>query len=326
MDLRQLRYFVAVAEEQNFGRAAARLHVSQPPITRQIKMLEAELGVLLFERTHFGVILTPAGEEFLARARQVHDLIEHATDRARRAGAGAVGRLDIGAFGTGAISIVPAIIRRYVTTNSDVDVSILNVPLPAQLVALRQRRIVILFDRYLPPDADLCVEVVAQERLVLALHETNPLSRLPAIRIDALAKQPMIMPRDAGHRNWVQDLCRAHGFEPTASQYAGDMIAGIVMASNGFGVQIVPASSQAMSLPGLVFRPLEFKVHAYDSMELQCAYLKNEASPLLRGLLKIVRDFRKENPFTPPAHTVEIKIPSQERRRRPKPSTARRTT
>jgi DNA-binding transcriptional LysR family regulator len=294
MDLRQLRYFVAVAEERNFGRAAARLHVSQPPITRQIKMLEAELGVLLFERTHFGVNLTAAGEEFLARARQVDDLIAYATDRARRAGTGGVGRLDVGAFGSGAIAIVPAILRRYIKANPDVDVIILNVPLPAQLVALRQRRILITFDRYLPPDADLCVEVVAQEPLVLALHETNPLARFSAIPIDALAKQPMIMARDAGHRNWVEDLCRAHGFEPDASQYAGDMIAGIVMASNGLGVQIVAASTQAMSLPGLVFRPLESKVHAYSSMELQCAYLRNETSPLLHGLLKIVSDFRTE--------------------------------
>lgn len=294
MDLRQLRYFVAVAEERNFGRAAARLHVSQPPITRQIKMLEAELGVLLFERTHFGVNLTAAGQEFLAGASQVQDLIAYASSRARLAGTGAVGRLDIGAFGSGAISIVPAILRRYMITNSDVEVTILNVPQPAQLVALRQRRILITFDRYLPPDADLHVEVVAREPLALALNEANPLARLSVIRIDTLAHEPMIMSRDAGHRNWVIDLCRAHGFEPNVSQYAGDMITGIIMASNGFGVQLVPASAQAMSLPGLVFRPLESKRHACDSMELQCAYLRNEQSPLLRGLLKIVRDFRQE--------------------------------
>ncbi len=298
IDLRQLRYFVAVAEERNFGRAAARLHVSQPPITRQIKMLEAELGVLLFERTHFGVNLTPAGEELLASASQVDDLLAYATDRARRAGRGAVGRLDVGAFGSGVISIVPAILRRYMMASPEVEVSILNVPQPAQLVALRQRRILVTFDRYLPPDADLCVEIVAREPLVLALHETNALARLSAIPVDALAKQPMIMARDAGHRNWVRDLCRAHGFEPSPSQSAGDMIAGIIMASNGFGVQIAGASAQAMNLPGLVFRPLQSKVHAYGAMELQCAYLKNEASPLLRGLLKILDGFRKENAST----------------------------
>jgi LysR family transcriptional regulator, benzoate and cis,cis-muconate-responsive activator of ben and cat genes len=313
MDLRQLRYFIAVAEEQNFGRAAARLHVSQPPITRQIKMLEAELGVLLFERTHFGVNLTPAGEELLARAHQVDDLVTYASDRARRAGTGAVGRLDVGAFGSGAIRIVPALLRRYMIASPDVEVSILNVPQPAQLAALRQRRILITFDRYLPPDVDLCVETVVQEPLALALHESNPLAKLSVIRIEALAEQPMIMARDAGHRNWVGDLCRAHGFEPKASQSAGDMIAGIVMASNGFGVQIVAASAQAMSLPGLVFRPLQSKVRTYDSMDLQCAYLKNEASPLLRRLLKIVRDFLKENA---PARSRNPRVDAKARSRK----------
>jgi DNA-binding transcriptional LysR family regulator len=315
IDLRQLRYFVAVAEERNFGRAAARLHVSQPPITRQIKMLEAELGVLLFERTHFGVNLTPAGEELLARASQVDDLLAYATDRARRAGMGAIGRLDVGAFGSGVISIVPAILRRYMIASPDVEVTLLNVPQPAQLVALRQRRILVTFDRYLPPDADLCVEIVAQEPLVLALHETNPLARLSAIPVEALAKQPMIMARDAGHRKWVGDLCRAHGFEPSASQSAGDMIAGIIMASNGFGVQIAGASAQAMSLPGLVFRPLQSKVHAYDSMELQCAHLKNETSPLLPTLMKILDGFRKENAL-PRCRNPGVRAKTRSRKRR----------
>jgi LysR family transcriptional regulator, benzoate and cis,cis-muconate-responsive activator of ben and cat genes len=218
---------------------------------------------------------------------------------------------------------VPAILRRYLVTNPNVDVTILNVPLPAQLVALRQRRILITFDRYIPPDADLCVEVVAQEPLFLALRETNPLARLSTIRIDALAKQPMIMARDTGHRDWVKDLCRAHGFEPNVSQYAGDMIAGIVMASHGFGVQIVAASAQAMSLPGLVFRPLESKVHAYDSMDLQCAYLRNEASPLLHGVLKIVRDFLSENTLTRSRNvSAHPKTRSRKRRLPRKPFTA----
>ena len=123
------------------------------------------------------------------------------------------------------------------------------------------------------------------------------------------------MSRDAGHRNWVRDLCRAHGFEPNESQYAGDMIAGIVMASNGFGVQVVPASAQAMSLPGLVFRPLGSKMRIYDSMELQCAYLRNEQSPLLRGLLKIVHDFRQES-VDAISRNARVDAKTQSRKRR----------
>jgi LysR family transcriptional regulator, benzoate and cis,cis-muconate-responsive activator of ben and cat genes len=283
---------MAVAEERNFGRAAARLHVSQPPITRQIHMLESELGVLLFERTRWGVNLTPAGEELLASASQIEALVDYASDRARRAGRGAIGRLDVGVFGSGAISIVPTLLRRYLKANPAVDVIVLNVPQPAQLVALRQRRILITFDRYLPDDADLTVETVAYEGLVLALKETNPLAKLPVISIAALANESMVMALDVRHRAWVKDLCRAHGFEPKLSQLAGDMISGIVMAANGFGVQIVPESAQALKLPGLVYRPLKSSARAYSAMELQCAYLRNEASPLLPGLLDVVRDYR----------------------------------
>jgi LysR family transcriptional regulator, benzoate and cis,cis-muconate-responsive activator of ben and cat genes len=283
---------MAVAEERNFGRAAARLHVSQPPITRQIHMLESELGVLLFERTRWGVNLTPAGEELLASASQIEALVDYASDRARRAGRGAIGRLDVGVFGSGAISIVPTLLRRYLKANPAVDVIVLNVPQPAQLVALRQRRILITFDRYLPDDADLTVETVAYEGLVLALKETNPLAKLPVISIAALANESMVMALDVRHRAWVKDLCRAHGFEPKLSQLAGDMISGIVMAANGFGVQIVPESAQALKLPGLVYRPLKSSARAYSAMELQCAYLRNEGSPLLPGLLDVVRDYR----------------------------------
>jgi LysR family transcriptional regulator, benzoate and cis,cis-muconate-responsive activator of ben and cat genes len=292
MNLRQLRYFIAVAEERSFGRAAARLHVSQPPITRQIHMLESELGVLLFERTQWGVNLTPAGEELLASASQIEALVDYAADRARRAGLGAIGRLDVGVVGTGAISIVPTILRRYLKANPAVEVIMLNVAQPAQLVALRQRRILITFDRYLPDDVDLTIETVAREDLVLALKETNALAKLPVIPIGALADEPMVLAREVRHREWVTNLCRAHGFVPRLSQLAGDMISGIVMAANGFGVQIVPESAHTLKLPGLVYRPLESSARAYSAIELQCAYLRNEASPLLQGLLEVVRDYR----------------------------------
>jgi LysR family transcriptional regulator, benzoate and cis,cis-muconate-responsive activator of ben and cat genes len=291
VDLRQLRYFMAVAEERNFGRAAARLHISQPPITRQIHMLESELGVLLFERTRWGVNLTPAGEELLASASQIEALVDYASDRARRAGLGAIGRLDVGVFGSGAISIVPTILRRYLKANPAVEVIVHNVPQPAQLVALRQRRILITFDRYLPDDADLTVETVVHEGLLLAVKETNVLAKRRIISVGALSEEPMVMARDVRHREWVRDLCRAHGFEPKVSQLAGDMISGVVMASNGFGVQVVPESAQALKLPGLVYRPLKSNARAYNAMELQCAYLRNEASPLQR-LLDVVRDYR----------------------------------
>src|SRR4051812_30876957 len=183
MDLRQLKYFVAVAEQQSFGRAATRLHISQPPITRQIKLLEQELGVVLFERTHWGVRLTPGGEELLSSANQIDALVAHAVDRARRVGMGQAGRLDIGVFGSGAVSVVPTILKRYSKSHPDVQLMLLNVPQRAQLEALRQRRILITFDRYLPEDPDLTVEVVVREPLLLALAETHPLAPRSVISV-----------------------------------------------------------------------------------------------------------------------------------------------
>jgi len=143
------------------------------------------------------------------------------------------------------------------------------------------------------------VETVAQEPLVLALEEKHPLAKLAAIPIRALQDEPMVMARDARHRQWVTDLCRAHGFEPKIGQFAGEMVAGIVMAFNGFGVQIVPESATALMIAGLTFRPLKSSAPAFKTIDLQCAYLRNERSPLLKGLLTAVHDYRKNRTAKP---------------------------
>ena len=113
MDLRHLRYFIAVAEEQNIGRAATRLHISQPPLTRQIQQLEEELGVLLLNRTPRGVELTQAGELFLEEARNIRSIVEQATERTQRAGQGKLGRLDVAIFGTAILDAIPKLLLAF---------------------------------------------------------------------------------------------------------------------------------------------------------------------------------------------------------------------
>jgi len=290
-DLRQLRYFIAVAEEGNLHRAAIRLHVSQPPLTRLIKALETSLGVQLFRRTHWGVELTQAGHSLLSEARSINAHIEHGLDRTRRVGRGESGRLDVGVFGSGALSLVPQVLRRYSTLYPDVQIIMLNVMQSAQVEALRQRRLLITFDRFLPEDQDLIVEIVARERQLVALPNDNPLAKKSVVPLAALAHERFIVGRDARHAHRVAALCQANGFDPIVAQEAGDMVTGLALVANGYGVQIVPESIRAVTLPGLVYRPIRAK--GDSSIDLQCAYRRDETSSLLAGLLNVVRDFSR---------------------------------
>ena len=290
-DLRQLRYFIAVAEEGNVHRAATRLHVSQPPLTRQIKALEDSLGVQLFRRTHWGVELTQAGQALLNEARAINAHIDHGLDRTRRVGRGESGRLDVGVFGSGALSLVPQVLRRYSTLYPDVQIVLLNVMQSAQVEALRQRRLLITFDRYLPEDEDLIVEIVVRERQLVALQQDNPLAKRSVVPMHALARERFIVGRDARHAHRVAALCQANGFDPRIGQEAGDMVTGLALVANGYGVQIVPESIRAVSMPGIVYRPIKAK--GDSSIDLQCAYRRDETSLLLAGLLGVVREFSR---------------------------------
>jgi DNA-binding transcriptional LysR family regulator len=295
VDLRQLRYFVAVAEERNFGRAASRLHVSQPPITRQVKLLEEALQTQLFERMPWGVQLTPAGEALLPRAQEIIALVGYASELTQRVGSGYVGRLDVGIFGSGALSVVPSILKSFTSAFPKVEIALLNVPQALQIQALRQRRILITFDRYLPDDPDLVVEVVIREPLFLALHESNPLARERNISFKRLEGQPMMIARDSRHADWLRLVCSDNGFEPTISQRAGDVVSGLTFVANGFGVEIVPESVQVLKLPGLTYRPLRFVSGPRAHLDLQCAYRKGETSPLLSGILEATRNYGKHS-------------------------------
>lgn len=292
MDVRKLRYFIAVAEERNIGRAASRLAISQPPLTRQIKMLEDELGAQLFIRTPRGVELTQAGEILLADARNIRALVDQATDRAQRAGKGQVGRLDIGIFGSGVLQIVPEILSTYTGLYPDVKIVLHNTHRTLQIEALRQGRALLAFDRYLPVEPDIAVEVVAREPFVVALNTRNPLASQQSIALEQLRDEQLILGGQPGSdtANIVLDLCRKHGFEPRVAQEVEDMITGTALVASGFGSALVPSSMLNLQLPNLVYRPLKHGQGAF--MDLHCYYLQGEPSPLLQSVLAVLRRFR----------------------------------
>ncbi|MBS0317603.1 MAG: LysR family transcriptional regulator, partial [Proteobacteria bacterium] len=163
MDLRHLKYFLAVAEELNIGRAAARLYISQPPLTRQIHSLEEELGVELFVRTAKGVELTQAGEMFKEEASNIRMLVEAAIDRVQRAGEGKLGRLDVAIFGSAIYDIIPKLLQDFNNRLPGVNIVLHTMNKNEQIEALRQRRITVGFNRMTSPQPDIGRELVAME-------------------------------------------------------------------------------------------------------------------------------------------------------------------
>lgn len=293
MEFRQLKYFIAVAEEGNISRAAARLHISQPPLTRQIHLLEEQLGTQLFRRTHWGVELTAAGSLYLEHARQITAHMTQAGELARRAGEGRIGRLDVGVFGSAMLGFVPQILNSFSAAHPDVELVLHSAPKGQQIEALQRGRILMAFDRYLPGSDTLHVETVCAEPVLVALNSRHPLSRHEAVSVDLLRDEALI-----GEHNWsvfaaTRELFAHHGIEPRIGQRAPDMITAAVMVAGGFGTALVPASVRNLQLPNVVYRPLTGAVPA--EILLHCAWRRDDDNPLLRALLATVRAFRRSH-------------------------------
>lgn len=295
MDLRHLKYFIAVAEELNIGRAALRLHISQPPLTRQIQQLEEELGVQLLIRTPRGVELTQAGETFLHEARNIRSLVELAIERTKRTGQGKLGRLDIGIFGTGIFSAIPKLLQIFRDTNPDVRVVLHTMSKTEQIEALRQRRISVGFNRMLGHLPDMHSELIMREKLFLAVNDTHPLSRESQVSFAELGKQPLVLFPTGTRPNFVDrviELCRSMGFAPDISQIVGDAATGVALVAGGFGITVVPESATSLAPRGIVYLP--FSDNPAATVDLSCIYRKEDESPILQAFLQAINAFREK--------------------------------
>lgn len=291
MDPRKLKYFLAVAEERHLGRAAERLHMSQPPLTRQIQLLEDEVGVALFERTSRGMKLTQAGETLLEDARSIQMLVHQSAERARRAGQGLHGRLDIGVYGSAMFDGIPRLLAQYHAEHPEVKIVIHPGQTPVQVDALRQGRVLAAFERMRPREDDIAELLVLKEPLYVALPSNDPLTAQEIVDIQHLKDRPMLMP-DAPSLHLVNsalELCRANGFEPMTQQGANDLVASAMMVASGLGICFVPECMTRLHIPGLAIRPLSCKKPKH--MTLYCFHMKDETSPLLASFLDSVRRF-----------------------------------
>ena len=283
MELRHLRYFVAVAEELHFGRAAARLRIAQPPLSRQIRDLERELGTTLFERGPRGVDLTPAGRAFLPEARLTLAQAERAHRTAQRAARGETGRLRVGFVDAATHSgILPDVLGFFRMHLPSIGLSLFELDPLQQAEALRDGRID-LGVLYSPPaDAErwLRIETVYADPLIAALPRAHRLASRKSLKLADLADEPFVLfPRPIATTVYddIIGRCRTAGFSPRVVQEAAAWHTTASLVSAGVGVAFVPRSLSRMRQPGVAYRPVR---DLRTDMGLCTVWKKGESLPV----------------------------------------------
>jgi DNA-binding transcriptional LysR family regulator len=290
MELRHLRYFVAVAEERHFGRAAERLHIAQPPLSQQIRRLEAELGAPLLHRTTRRVELAPAGEVLLARAREILAAVDAATEDARRAARGEFGRLAIGFTGSATYALLPALADALRDALPGVVLELRGELLtPAQVGGLLDGTLDLGLLRPPVREHSLEVEILRREPLVAVLPATHRLAAAPTVPLEQLEDEPFVMYpshfRSVLH-DAVEDTCAAHGFHPRVALEVSETATLVSFVAAGLGVSLGPDSVRHMTVEGAVYRPLAREA---AEVELAIAWRRDDDAPVLRRALAVVR-------------------------------------
>lgn len=289
MELRHLRYFVTIAEEQNLTRAAARLHIAQPPLSVQLRKLETEVGAALVHRTARGIQLTEAGRILLDEARRILHEVEQAARMTREAGSGLVGRLALGFIPSASNLVLPPILRRFKSEYPEVSLHLQEMRPDEIVERLHDRRIDVGFF-YLPFDDPLLhVHCVAEEALVLALPATHRLADRPEVELRAVADEPFILPARHGSMPGlyaiIAEACEHAGFTPRVVQRDVWLMQTIVgLVAGGVGVAAVPASVQQLPRTGTAFLPL---TDVSGTARTAMAWRHGTEPPVVRSFLDI---------------------------------------
>ncbi|MFN0039692.1 MAG: LysR family transcriptional regulator [Burkholderiales bacterium] len=295
MELRHLRYFLAVAEELHFGRAAEKLHISQPPLSMQIRSLEEELGVTLFNRTQRQVTLTQAGEVFFQEARKVLSRLDQAVLTTRRAGRGEIGELVIGFISVADYNVLPVMLREFRRRFPEVNLILRESTTDAQVADLCAGRIDL--GLVLPPiDEPLLQSMpVLKEPLVAALPSRHPLARRPGkLSLVKLRDSPFILfPRRmaTGLHDDIVGMCRAAGFSPRVEQEAVQMQTIVSLVSAELGVALIPASLTNLRRTGVTYKALR---ETSPLIEIHLAWRRDDALPAIQSFVDLASDWVTE--------------------------------
>ncbi|HET9141255.1 LysR substrate-binding domain-containing protein [Actinophytocola sp.] len=287
MELRHLRYFVAVAEHLNFSRAARHLHLAQQSLSQQIGALERSLGVRLFDRDTRGTRLTDAGQLFLPEARAVLAQADHAVAVAQRAGRGEIGRLDLVFLASTANYMLPPVVRALRERFPGLELTTHNAQIDELVAGLRDGRFDAAFTR--PPlVADLATRTLATEPVCAVLPVGHPLATRVELHLADLADEDWVLtPRETWppwHEKYDRDFTAA-GFTPRVVQRASGVSNLLGLVAAGVGITRLAASASSIRRTGVVFVPL-----ANDRAETVLAWLPGRARPVQRNLLAIADD------------------------------------
>lgn len=291
MELRHLRYFIAVAEELHFGRAAQVLGISQPPLSQQIQALEQEVGARLFERTNRRVELSEAGRLFLQEARLVLAQVDKAADVARRAQSGELGELKIGFTSSAPFnSSIPQAIFAFRQAFPAVHLNLQEMSSTEVAESLVDESIQVGLMRPLPLPDSLSVVELMREPLVAVLNAGHPLveGSERGLHLAQLAQEPFVFfPRTYGSGLYAQllNLARDAGFSPHFAQEAGEAMTIIGLVAAGLGVSVLPASYQRIRIDGVVYRTL------LDPEAMTAVWLvqrKGVQTPMAKGFVELL--------------------------------------
>ncbi|KAA6450882.1 acetoin biosynthesis transcriptional regulator AlsR [Bacillus swezeyi] len=287
MELRHLRYFMVVAEELHFGKAALRLQMTQPPLSQQIKQLENEIGVTLLKRSKRAVRLTAAGGVFLKQIKEGLSQIDQAVDMAQRTARGELGRLVIGFVGSATFEIMPPIIREYRNQFPSVKIELRELSTPNQVKALLNGHIDIGVLH--PPlgNDELITNTVKKSHCVLALPKQHPLTKKTRVDLKDLEEESLIV---IAKESWpslyteFNFLCEKAGFIPNIAQEATEYQMVIGLVSAGMGIAVVPTAAKRLFNLDVVYKEIEdLPLRA----EWVTAYRKDNRNPALRHFLDV---------------------------------------
>jgi DNA-binding transcriptional LysR family regulator len=292
MELRHLRYFIAVADELSFSRAAERLRIAQPPLSQQIQALETELDVKLFDRKKRPLQLTLAGQAFLEEARVMLTQLQQAVQKTQRIHQGELGSLTIGFTSSIANGILPNILRSFRQQYPAVKLVLREGNSAFQIQGLRDRQtdIVFVYQDPVPLEVhDLEFMRLSQESLVVALPQSHRLSTQPNIALIDLVDEEFIMPLRqmvSGLPEQIRYLCAQAGFVPKVAQEATFMVTILGLVAGEIGISVLPSSVQNLHRKGVVYRPIQEQTTVN---QLNAVWRCHSLSPILQQFLEVTQ-------------------------------------